>query len=71
MKLDTYQEIIGTLVKYSFQDDAIHLEFNMRKNIEVPKQSFSEKQLSESINKRIAIVDRDGYYFLKRISKSE
>jgi len=66
LKLNNYEEIVGTLKEYKNIDDKTQLNFTMGKTINIPKDGISIGDLEECKQKKISIFHLDGKYYLKK-----
>ena len=66
MKLNNYEEIIGTLKDYEQMNDENRLTFIMETTLEIPKDAISIEELEECKQSTISILHLDGKYYLKK-----
>jgi hypothetical protein len=71
MRLSNYWEIIGTLSDVKLVNGNYNLKFSVVKNVEVPAVQFSETELKKLVKKRIGIINADGQYRYRIITKNQ
>lgn len=69
MQLKPFNEIIGTLKSIEKQNNNLCLIFTIDRYIELPSDSISKEKLISFINKKIGIINCNGDFFVKEISK--
>ena len=67
MNLKPYSEIVGTLSTIQTKHDCTKLIFTIQKEIELPTEAFSAKNLQNLVGKRIGIFNGGGIYRLRKI----
>ncbi len=68
MKLQPYNEIVGTLSEIQQKSNHIELIFTIQKNIEIPLGVISEVELETSVGKRVGVFCSDaGNYAIRKI----
>ncbi len=67
MNLKPYSEIVGTLSSIQTKHDCTQLIFTIQKEIEIPAEVFSAKNLQNLVGKRIGIFNDGGTYRLRQI----
>ena len=64
MELENYHEIVGTLERYSQDNNKEKLLVQISTTIELPPDAIPKEELEKSINRRIGILNCDGDYKL-------
>jgi hypothetical protein len=67
MKLKDYHEIVGTLEKYTQEEDCIKLVFKIQTTIELLIEAIPKKELNDCINRKIGIFNNKGDYRLRKV----
>jgi hypothetical protein len=66
MKLKEYHEFVGTLERYTQEDDCIKLVFVIHTTVELPIGAIPKKELDDCINRKIGIFNNQGDYRLRK-----
>jgi hypothetical protein len=67
VKLENCHEFIGTLVKYSKDEDALKLEFRIEKTIELPSHALPTELLDKYMHQKVGIINIDGDYRIRKL----
>jgi hypothetical protein len=71
MKLSNNNEIVGTLTKIEQKNNNYFLEFNIKKNIEIPSSFFSKEKLNQLLGKKAGIININGEYKIREVRKGD
>jgi len=66
MKLNDYEEIVGTLENYTQEQDSIKLVFKIQTTIELPVGAITKDELDDCISRKIGIFNSKGDYRLRK-----
>jgi len=67
MKLKEYHEFVGTLERYTQEEDCIKLVFVIHTTVELPIGAIPKKELDDCINREIGIFNNQGDYRLRKV----
>ena len=63
------REVVGVLSKVKVEENQIKLIFSIFKEIELPEEAFSYKQLQDFLDQRIGILNVNGIYKIRHVEK--
>jgi len=67
MHLENYHEFLGTLVKYSKDEDKTRLEFQIQTTIELPSKALPTELLDKYLYQDVGVINIDGEYRIRKL----